>query len=124
MTVYHGCNLNCRYCYEHQANKDTDSMDFEVARNVITHFMEADNGFDNNEFQFFGGEPMIVFPLIKKIVDWFHTHSWKKGHIFFICTNGTILTEEMKEWLTQNKQCVAVGISLDGNKTAHDMGEK
>lgn len=122
MTVYHGCNLNCRYCYERRANKDTESMDFEIAKNVITRFMEADNGFDNNEFQFFGGEPMMVFPLIKKIVDWFHTHSWKKGHIFFICTNGTILTEEMKGWLTQNKQCVTAGISLDGNKTAHDTG--
>jgi len=54
-------------------------------------------------------------------VDWFHTKKWYKNHLFFICSNGTILTDEMKTWLEKNKNCVMVGISLDGNKKAHNI---
>lgn len=122
LTVTRNCNLKCQYCYEPHEHKEKKNMDFEVAKEVISRYMVADNGCDKTEIQFFGGEPMLAFPLIKQIVDWFHSRSWDKGHIFFIGTNGTILTEEMKEWLRAHRQCVVAGFSIDGNKIAHDIG--
>ncbi|MCP4215578.1 MAG: 4Fe-4S cluster-binding domain-containing protein, partial [bacterium] len=118
----HNCNIRCLYCYEPPGLIKSKNLDFEIARDTITKYMESDNGFDNIEFQFFGGECMLSFPLIKRIVDWFHNRDWKKGHVFFICTNGTILTDEMKKWLVKNKQCVVLGFSLDGSRTAHNIG--
>lgn len=122
LTICRKCNLRCRYCYEPHEHFDGRTMDFKVAQEIITRYMEAENEYDNVEFQLFGGEPMLAFPLIKQIVEWFHSRSWNKGHIFFITTNGTILTEEMKKWLLQNRQCVVAGFSIDGNRLAHNLG--
>jgi uncharacterized protein len=121
MTITRSCNLRCLYCYESNEKHEKESMDYTIARDIITQFMEKDNEFKNIEFQFFGGEPMLYFALIRDIVDWFHSRVWKKGHIFFITTNGTILTDEMKTWLIKNKKCVVPGFSIDGNRTAHNI---
>lgn len=120
LTVTEDCNLRCRYCYE--PNKTPRYMSQETAREAITHFMETEEEFDSIEFDFFGGEPLLAFDLIRDTVDWFHhSREWPKKHLFFICTNGTILTDEMKTWLVQNKDCVHVGYSLDGNRIAHNL---
>jgi radical SAM protein with 4Fe4S-binding SPASM domain len=113
------CNLRCRYCYENHKSKD--NMDFKTATGIITHYMEIDNGIENVEVHFFGGEPMLCFSLIKEIVEWFHSNSWEKKCFFFIPTNGTILTPEMKSWFLENRESVIVGFSLDGNRVAHNL---
>jgi uncharacterized protein len=120
LTLTQDCNLRCRYCYEPNKSRDF-YMDFDTARKAIIEYMEAENEFEEIEFDFFGGEPMLCFDLIRNLVDGFHSRTWRKKHIFYIGTNGTILTEEMKSWLVENKKCVCVGLSLDGNKTAHDL---
>ena len=122
LIVTNQCNLKCKYCYEQHRVKKNDTMDFDTAKKIITKYMNKDDEFDLIEIQFFGGEPLLAFPLIKKIVDWFHTKTWKKKHVFFIPTNGTILTDEMKKWLECNRNDVKLGFSLDGNKTAHNLG--
>lgn len=120
LTLTEDCNLRCRYCYEKEKIKNR-VMSFNVAKEVITHYMQADDGFDSVEFDFFGGEPMLAFDLIVEIVEWFHTQTWPKRHIFFVGTNGTILTDEMKPYLAKHKTCLTFGLSLDGNKKAHDL---
>lgn len=119
LTVTEDCNLRCRYCYE--PNKIPRYMSCETAQNAIVHFMETEKEFEGIEFDFFGGEPMLAFDLIRDVVDWFHSKEWPKKHLFFICTNGTILNDETKSWLVENKECVKVGISLDGNRIAHNL---
>jgi radical SAM protein with 4Fe4S-binding SPASM domain len=119
LTLTEDCNLRCRYCYEPTKSRDR-AMTLEVAQKVITEYMEMQDKFENLEFDFFGGEPMLAFPLIHQILDWFHSREWSKNHLFFLGTNGTILTEEMKHCLL-HYNCLQVGISLDGNKTAHDL---
>ena len=120
LELTHNCNLRCRYCYEHLKSPN-QTMGIETAKSVITEFMEAENEYDGVEFDLSGGEPFLEFDLIREIIDWFHTRLWRKNHLFFIGTNGTILTESIKQWLIKNKKCVWVGVSLDGNKTAHDI---
>lgn len=119
LTITEDCNLRCRYCYE--PNKTPRYMSSKTAHDAINHFMETETEFDDIEFDFFGGEPMLAFDLIRDVVDSFHTQEWSINHIFFISTNGTILTEEMKAWLVRYKGCVKVGVSLDGNRTAHNL---
>ncbi len=120
LVVTRDCNLRCRYCYEKHPLRDGHILDIGLAREAITKCMN-EPGFDGVEVDFFGGEPMLAFPLIRDIVDWFHTQKWQKSHRFLIGTNGTILTPEIKEWLVKNKSCVNVGLSLDGTKKAHDL---
>lgn len=115
------CNLRCSYCYEKHEQRETEIMDVSIAQEAITRYMEQDDGYDAIMIDFFGGEPMLGFPFIRDVVQWVDSRKWKKPHRFMIGTNGTILTHEMKEWLEQRKDRLVVGISIDGNKTAHDL---
>ena len=58
---------------------------------------------------------MLEFPLIKEIVEWFYSQKWPKAHRFLIGTNGTILTDESKNWLYKHREFLTVALSLDGN---------
>jgi sulfatase maturation enzyme AslB (radical SAM superfamily) len=96
-------------------------MNFSTAKDAINHYMEIDNEFDFVTIEFFGGEPFIAFSLIKDIVEWMKSRTWKKFYKFLIGTNGTILTDHIKNWLLENKDYIIVTFSIDGNKTAHDI---
>jgi radical SAM protein with 4Fe4S-binding SPASM domain len=122
LTLTHDCNLRCRYCYEPNKSRD-HYMSIETAKQAVAEYMEADDGFEGVQFDFFGGEPMLAFDVIHELVDWFHSQPerWRKGHQFYIGTNGTILPEEAKPWLLKYKQCVLGGVSLDGNRIAHNL---
>lgn len=122
LTLTHDCNLRCRYCYEPNKSRD-HYMSAETAKQAVAEYMEADDEFEGVQFDFFGGEPMLAFDVIREVVDWFHSQPqrWRKNHQFYIGTNGTTLPEEAKPWLTTYKQCVQGGVSLDGNRTAHNL---
>jgi len=114
------CNLSCSYCYEKSDMRDNRKMDIEIAKKTIAFYMD-ENKYSGLEIEFFGGEPMLCFPLIQDIVEWFHSRKWEKKHIFLIGTNGTILNNEIKKWLYKNKSCVTIALSIDGCKKAHDL---
>lgn len=119
LTLTEDCNLRCRYCYEATKSRDR-YMTLEVAQKAITEYMEMQDQFETIEIDFFGGEPLLAFPLIHQIMDWFHSREWPKKHRFFMTSNGTILTDEMKQCLL-HYHCLQIGISIDGNKTAHNL---
>ncbi len=83
--------------------------------------MTANDGYDFVEFNFFGGEPMLAFPLIRDTIDWFYSNQWAKESDFLITTNGTILNDEMKDWLFRNRKKVSVAFSIDGTSKAHNI---
>ena len=120
LTVTSACNLRCKYCYEEHSLRSKEIMDISLAKEVICYYMEEE-GADTVEIDYFGGEPLIAFDLIRDVVDWFHTLTWNRKHVFFISTNGTILNDEMRDWLYKNKNCVQVGFSIDGTKISHDL---
>jgi uncharacterized protein len=121
LVITRNCNLNCSYCYEKKTHRTGKTMDPVLAQEVITRYMEADDEFEGVEIDLFGGEPMLAFPLIRYILEWFHSRTWAKPYKFLIGTNGTILTDEMKNWLYKHRNWVNVGLSIDGNKIAHDI---
>jgi radical SAM protein with 4Fe4S-binding SPASM domain len=111
----HSCNLNCIYCY--QTHNQAPAMSFEVACRTVDWIFEnkpADRDFI--EIRFFGGEPLLEFNLIKKIVDYILQKDPKDEYVLYATTNGTLLTDEMKQWCTENRSHFRLGLSLDGTR--------
>lgn len=115
------CNISCVYCYEKKSERKKGDMKISTAKEAITHYIEREDGFKNASIEFFGGEPLLAFPLIKEIVQWSLTRKWKKKIFFSLVTNGTILTSEIKEWLAKYSKYITVAFTIDGCKMAHDL---
>lgn len=115
------CNLRCSYCYEKDSKGDGRLMDIEVAKNVINHYMSTEDEFEMVLIDFFGGEPLLAFSFVKEVCEWVKSRDWKKDYHFSIGTNGTLLTDEIKCWLLENKKHITPAISINGNKLAHDL---
>jgi radical SAM protein with 4Fe4S-binding SPASM domain len=72
------------------------------------------------EVQFIGGEPLLEFELIKEIIEYTNSKNVRHKYIFFATTNGTLLTDQMKQWFIKNKNKFYLGLSLDGAKETHN----
>lgn len=99
-------------------------MRLDVAKRIIQSelaHVEKSTEFDEIQFDFLGGEPFLEFNLIKEICEW----TWKLGtrvpFLFSATTNGTVITEEMKQWLRSHKHCFEVVLSCDGLPATQDM---
>lgn len=115
LCVTHNCNLNCIYCY--QKHDYNSKMNFETAKNIIDClFTDAEKESKNVEINFIGGEPLLEFSLIKKIVEYAFSLKTNISYKFFATTNGTLLTEEMKKWFSMNCKIISLGLSLDGDR--------
>jgi len=115
------CNLKCSYCYEKNAPAIPRIMDIDIAKEAITTYLCAKDEFDSVLIDFFGGEPLLAFPLIRETIEWTTSREWPKKYHFFIGTNGTLLTDEMKNWFSENKNLLTMSFSINGNKLSHDL---
>ena len=120
LTLTQNCNLSCSYCYEH--HKSLRTMDFQTAKKIIDmEFASRESDVTAFEFDLFGGEPFLEFPLIKEITEYICS---KKGELpctIFATTNGTLVHGDVQDWLAAHKQCFICGLSLDGTKIMHDL---
>ena len=118
--VTHKCNLKCVYCYE--MHKGPERMEFETAKKcvdyIFTHVPEY--AVDGVTLNFMGGEPLLEFELIKKIYDYAGKTYPQINKVFFATTNGTHLSDEMKEWFREHSHDFVLGLSIDGTKDVHD----
>ncbi len=118
LVLTHQCNLMCINCYED--HKDACTMSAEMAKEIVQRELSMDDGTTMVEFDFFGGEPLLEFDTIREVVEDTLQKEYDKDYIFFITTNGTLLSEERKEWLREHADALQVGLSLDGTKQMHD----
>lgn len=124
--VAHTCNLNCEYCFASQGKYHGSRalMSLEVGKKAID-FLIANSGQRRNlEVDFFGGEPLMNFDVVKQIVA--YARSIEKLHNknfrFTLTTNGVGINDDVIEFA--NKECYNVVLSLDGRKNIHDSLRK
>lgn len=112
------CNLSCIYCYEDK--KSQKNMSFETAKGIIDNEL-ASADYSKIMIEFFGGEPLLNFSLIKDIVSYVNKTYPQKDVHFFATTNGTCAHGEVKLWLRHNVKQFTLGLSFDGTKQAQNL---
>ena len=114
----YNCNLSCSYCYEH--NKRNYAIDVNFCKKTIEQEANADDGYKEICFDFFGGEPFLEFDKIREIVESTKDKIFKKKIYFFAGTNGTLINDTIKKWLLQNRDIFQIALSLDGTRAMHN----
>ena len=97
LTLTNQCNLNCVYCYEH--NKELRTMPVETALEIVEREMTANDGSNFVCIYYFGGEPFLQFETIRQIHSYLKSKTWSKGWFGFSTTNGTLVHDEIQDWL-------------------------
>lgn len=121
LMITHKCNLNCSYCYE--GFKSDKQMDFDTAIAAIKK--EAKKTLRSKkvkglEIDLMGGEPMLNFDLIKKLVEWAEEGNIEVPYIFSMTTNGTLFGEKEKKWFQKHKSSIVCGCSFDGDSSKQE----
>ncbi len=119
LLLTHHCNLRCKYCYVRDYSGS--SMTLETAKNIVREAFAQSEGYDMLEFTLLGGEPFSEFPLIKNLCQWMWSEKWDKEYIISAATNGTLLTDEIKVWLADNKERFIPTLSYDGSESAQRL---
>lgn len=120
--IAHDCNMCCKYCFagEGEYSGDRSLMSFEVGKKALDFLIEKSGTRRNLEVDFFGGEPLLNFDVVKQLVAYARSIEKEKGKNFrfTLTTNGVLLDDEVMEWA--NKECYNVVLSLDGRKETND----
>ncbi len=124
--IAHTCNLNCSYCFASQGKYHGDRalMTFEVGKQAFD-FLIANSGTRKNlEVDFFGGEPLMNFEVVKQLMAYARSIEKEKGKNFrfTLTTNGVLLDDDVTDFL--NREMNNVVLSLDGRKEVHDRFRK
>ena len=124
--VAHTCNLNCEYCFAGQGKYHGEDaiMSFETGKKALDFLVENSGTRKNLEVDFFGGEPLVNFDVVKKLVEYARSIEKEKNkHFrFTLTTNGVLLDDDVIDFL--NKEMNNVVLSLDGRKEINDAKRK
>ena len=120
--IAHTCNLNCEYCFASQGKYQGERavMSFEVGKRAFDWLIENSGSRRNLEVDFFGGEPLMNFEVVKQLVAYARSIEKKKGKNFrfTLTTNGLLIDDDVIDFA--NKEMSNVVLSLDGRKEIHD----
>ena len=120
--VAHTCNLNCSYCFASQGKYHGDRalMSFEVGRRALDFLIENSGSRVNLEVDFFGGEPLMNWDVVKELVAYARTQEepHNKKFRFTLTTNGMLIDDDVIDFA--NREMHNVVLSLDGRKEIHD----
>ena len=120
--IAHDCNLACQYCFaeEGEYHGRRALMSYEVGKKALD-FLVANSGSRRNlEVDFFGGEPLMNWKVVKELVAYGREleKQYDKHFRFTLTTNGVLLNEEVQEFV--NREMDNVVLSLDGRKEVND----
>ncbi|EEI83768.1 thioether cross-link-forming SCIFF peptide maturase [Anaerococcus tetradius] len=126
LNVAHTCNLSCEYCFAKGGKYSGPDaiMSKEIARSAIDFLLENSGSHYNLDIDFFGGEPLLNFDVVKDTVAYAKSkeEEYKKHFNFTLTTNGLLLDDEVIDYLNENMKNVV--LSLDGRKEKHDQFRK
>ena len=124
--VAHTCNLNCNYCFAAQGKYQGERalMSFEVGKQALDFLIAHSGTRTNLEVDFFGGEPLMNWDVVKELVAYARTQEpiHNKKFRFTLTTNGVLVDDDVIEFA--NKEMHNVVLSLDGRKEVHDRLRK
>lgn len=121
LSLTHQCNLSCRYCYSGRAVRE--DMSFVTAMKIIDFIFDITPPEKMIEVCFFGGEPLLRFDLIKKVVHYIHEQEKTVRPVqLSITTNGTRITQPILNFL--RKERIDLCISIDGPQHVHDLNRR
>ncbi len=121
--IAHDCNLACKYCFADEGEyhgQKRELMSLEVGKKALDFLIENSGNRVNLEVDFFGGEPLMNFDVVKEIVAYGRKREKEAGKNFrfTLTTNGVLLNDEVIDFC--NKEISNVVLSLDGRKCIHD----
>lgn len=120
--IAHSCNLNCSYCFASQGKYHGERalMSFDVGKQALDFLVENSGSRRNLEVDFFGGEPLMNFTVVKQLVEYARSIEKEKGKNFrfTLTTNGVLVDDDVIEF--SNREMSNVVLSLDGRKDVHD----
>ncbi|MCI9605307.1 MAG: thioether cross-link-forming SCIFF peptide maturase [Oscillospiraceae bacterium] len=120
--VAHTCNLNCAYCFASQGNYHGERavMSYEVGKQALDFLMDHSGTRHNLEVDFFGGEPLMNWQVVKDLVAYARSMEKERGKNFrfTLTTNGMLIDDDVIDFA--NKEMHNVVLSLDGRKEVHD----
>ena len=121
--IAHDCNLACKYCFaeEGEYKGRRALMSFEVGKKALDYLVKNSGSRKNLEVDFFGGEPLMNWEVVKQLVEYGRSleEPYNKKFRFTLTTNGVLLNDEIIEYA--NKEMANVVLSVDGRKEIHDM---
>lgn len=124
--ICHDCNLRCKYCFADEGayNSRREFMSLETAKKAIDFLIENSGDRKILETDFFGGEPLMNFDVVKETVYYAKSEAKKRGKrfLFTLTTNGLLLKDDVAEFL--NAEMENVVLSLDGRPEVHDAVRK
>ena len=120
--IAHDCNLACKYCFaeEGEYHGRRALMSFEVGKKALDFLIANSGNRRNLEVDFFGGEPLMNWQVVKDLVAYGREQEkiHNKHFRFTVTTNGVLLNDEIQEFV--NKEMDNVVLSIDGRKEVHD----
>lgn len=120
--IAHDCNLRCEYCFAGKGDYHEGRMIMskEVGLKAIDYLLEKSVGRRNLELDFFGGEPLMNFEVVKDVVHYARSKEKEYGKVFrfTITTNGLLLDDDKIDFI--NKEMSNVVLSIDGRKEIND----
>lgn len=120
--IAHDCNLACRYCFaeEGEYHGRRALMSFEVGKKALDFLIDHSGNRRNLEVDFFGGEPLMNWQVVKDLVAYGRSREslYNKKFRFTLTTNGVLLNDEIMEFA--NREMGNVVLSIDGRKEVHD----
>ena len=120
--IAHTCNLRCAYCFAGQGKYHGEQalMSYEVGKRALDFLMENSGTRHNLEVDFFGGEPLMNFDVVKRLVAYARSVEKERGkHFrFTLTTNGMLIDDDVIDF--SNREMSNVVLSLDGRREIHD----
>ena len=120
--VAHTCNLNCEYCFASQGKYHGERalMSYEVGERALDFLVENSGNRVNLEVDFFGGEPLMNFDVVKKLVAYARSIEKEnnKNFRFTLTTNGVLVDDDVIDFA--NREMNNVVMSIDGRREVHD----
>lgn len=120
--IAHDCNLRCKYCFADTGSfhHDRSMMSAEVGKKAIDFVIQNSGKRKNIEIDYFGGEPLMNFGVVKEITEYAKEQGAKHGKNFrfTITTNGLLLDEAKKAYINENMSNIV--LSIDGTKEVND----